>query len=420
MKSSTILNLVDNLTNASISYIGILALAIIILIASLAVYPQTRTIQPIVRNGPNLELGLTGQRFRFLGGNHFNLLVKYIYGEFYGQTGGEIFDISSQYNISVIRFWATCSDSYFSNQCLYSLDGSWNKSKESFFSKFDELVADAERHHIYIIPVLSDGYDAFTNAAGGQVCQVGSGANLEYKRFVRDVVSRYKDRSIILAWEIGNEGASHCSSFNDLIMWYRDSAKYIRGIDQTHLISTGENNFGSLDISNFFTVNSQPDIGASSVHIYDRDLYNIENNSTYKAVLGFVSHWTDASHDLLGMPIYFGEFGTYDVANGSDYYGNFIRAGYESNADGMMLWSWLDGEECSTPASSGGSCITPERTPLVAQQVGYWGGIFKSSDTIEGKTIAIRLVAMLIIPVVIVAAVIVRAIVDRKSRKREF
>ena len=81
--------------------LGILFLYIIVS----TFYSATNPIPFIVRDGSQLVTRNTGQRFRFVGGNHFNLLVKYLRGEFYGLTGEEVFEISSEYNIAVIRFF---------------------------------------------------------------------------------------------------------------------------------------------------------------------------------------------------------------------------------------------------------------------------------------------------------------------------
>jgi endo-1,4-beta-mannosidase len=332
----------------------------------------------IVRDGSHLIIQGTDQRFRFLGGNNFNLLVKYLWGNYYGLTGREVFETSSAYNITVIRFWATCSNGYWSDQCLYLGPNNWNSSKEKFFEKFDELVDDADKYHVYLIPVLSDAYFTFNWVGGStEICQVGSKANIEYKNFVRDVVTRYRDKKIILAWEIGNEGQNYCSRYGDLLNWYTDTANYIKGLDPSHLISTGENNFGSLDKTEFKAMHSNENITLASVHIYDRDMYEIENGKSEREIVDFISYWTSVSHNELEKPVYFGEFGSYNVSSNPEFYNDFMKAAYNSDVDGIMIWSWLEGAECSRPANKGGSCITPTRTPSIADDVRYWASKFK-------------------------------------------
>jgi endo-1,4-beta-mannosidase len=313
-----------------------------------------------------------------VGGNHFNLLVKYLRSDF--GNGTEIFESSSDYNMRVIRFWASCSNSYWSDQCLFYGPNNWNSSKEDFFAGFDRLVSDAEKYNIYLIPVLIDGYGTFRlEGDGTQVCQVGGGSNALYKEFVKDVVARYKDRSIILAWEIGNEGHLYCSSDEDLLNWYEDTANFIRRLDRNHLISTGENNFGTMDKSKFESVHSVDGIDMASVHIYIDDLYSIEKDlKSGEKVDHFISYWTNASHHDLRKPIIFGEVGA-NVSNSGYFYGKFVQEAYKLDADGVIVWSWMEGADCLQDIAYGGYCISPERTPAIADELKFWAGKFREN-----------------------------------------
>lgn len=369
-------------------FIILLSIVLFAILISLK-FPKDENNAFVVRQNNHLLVKSTNQRFRFLGGNHFNLLVKYLWGEFHGLTGEEVFKLSSEYNITVIRFWATCSNGYWSDQCLYFGPNNWKHSREQFLQKFDELVNDAEEYNIYLIPVLSDAYYTFkwmgseTKWNNTEICQVDSDVNLEYKEFVKDVVTRYKDRGIILAWEIGNEGQRHCSSYEDLLNWYDDTANYIRGLDPNHLISTGENNFGSLDKSKFKSVHLNENIGLTSVHIYDEDLYKMTDtkmaDTASDQIEQFVSYWTAVSHDELIKPVYFGEIGSYDISTSSKFYDDILKAAYYSDTDGIIIWSWLEGGECDKPLTEGGSCITPTRAPIITEIISYWASRFNKT-----------------------------------------
>lgn len=377
-------------------FISVFLLSFTILILYSTINQKTPLI---IQDGSHLMIQGTDQRFRFLGGNHFNLLVKYLWGEFHGLTGPEVFEISSAYNISVIRFWATCSNGYWSDQCLYFGPNNWNNSKDKFFEKFDDLVNDAEKYDVYLIPVLSDAYNTFNWVGGGtEVCQVGSKANIEYKNFVRDIVTRYRDRKIILAWEIGNEGQFYCSKYEDLLNWYTDTANYIKGLDPSHLISTGENNFGNLDKTKFKAVHSNGNISLASVHIYDEDLYNIQNGKGEAEVSNFISYWTSVSHDELGKPVYFGEFGSYNVSGNPGFYNDVLKAAYNSDVDGIVVWSWLEGAECDKPADEGGQCITPTRTPSITEDVHYWADKFKQEYGFNKQLLLAKVIVLVVLP----------------------
>jgi mannan endo-1,4-beta-mannosidase len=365
------------------------AILAILIILVLFIYSSSPPSKPEFIEQRGEYLFLKDQRFRFVGGNHYDLLVKYLSED--ASTGKQVFVDSKNNKISVIRFWATCSNGYWSNQCLFSGPNNWKESKEKFFEKFDSLIQDAEDNGIYLIPVLVEGYDSFTEQSGGsgicqvggqegrnEVCQVGGQANLLYKTFVRDVVTRYRDRSIILAWDIGNEGNRHCSNEADLINWYEDTADYIKSLDSNHLISTGEDNFGTMDPTVFKSINSIGNISLVSVHIYEKDLFNLESdiNGDQGKINHFVSYWTNISHEEIKKPIYFGEFGTDDISTSPEFYGKFLNASYRYDVDGAVFWSWMEGGDCKNPITLGGSCVSPERTPSVVKDITYWSKEF--------------------------------------------
>jgi mannan endo-1,4-beta-mannosidase len=356
--------------------IVVVALTIVIIFWS---YMKIEKIPFIESKDSFLFFKNTDKRFRFVGGNHFNLLAKYLWPNLFELSGEKVFETSAMYNITVIRFWATCADGFWSDQCLYGkyydYEHSWNKSKEEFFQKFDGLVSDAEKHGIYLIPVLCDSYGTFKSIGDSEVCQVGSKANTEYKRFVQDVVLRYRNRSVIFAWEIGNEGNRQCSNVYDLLEWYDDSAKFIRSLDKNHIISTGENNFGTLDESPFKVVHMNENITAASVHIYSDDLFGIDN-STEK----FILRWVNVSHNELKKPLYFGEFGVYNVSKDGYFYNEFLTNSFNLDVDGVILWSWMEGADCEKPAEFGGQCISPTRTPDIVKDVKFWADMFKASE----------------------------------------
>jgi len=370
---------------------------------SLPATPPTNGQSFITQYNDRLVIKDTNQRFRFVGGNHFNLLVKYLWGEFHGLTGEDVFRISAEHDVKVIRFWATCSNGYWSDQCLYFGPNNWKNSRQDFLERFDELVADAEEYEVYLMPVLTDAYYTFkwmgstTGLNNTEVCQVGNEANLEYKEFVADIVSRYSSSEAILAWEIGNEGQRYCANYEDLLEWYEDTANYIRELDSNHLISTGENNFGSMDKTKFKAVHSSEEIGLASVHIYDEDLHRmvdgvevnggevngreVGNSEGIEAEIElFISYWTSVAHNELKKPIYFGEIGPYDLAANPDFYDYALKAAYSSGVDGIIIWSWLEGAECDSPQSEGGSCITPTRTPDITERISYWAGKFEKKN----------------------------------------
>jgi hypothetical protein len=408
-----------------VALLFILLLGISVLI--LVMLSTRRTPQVGIHDNTMVYSG-TRQRFRFIGGNHFNLLVKYVIGDFHGYSGREVFAQASIYNLTAIRFWATCSDGYFADVCVFDGEKSFLKNPQAFFSSFDALVSDAERDGIYLIPVLNAAYGGFDKSAGnGSVCKVGSPSNLLYKEFVASVVERYKDRSVILAWEIGNEGNRECADAGELAAWYTDSASLIRSIDKEHIISTGDNNFGTQDTASFITTQSSPEITAASSHIYDRDLYYLmgvydrPQEEKQAAIRRYIDYWTSVSRIQLYKPFYIGEFGTYNLSekSGSDFYPIFLDAAVKSDIDGVMLWSWMEGAECVQPAETfGGACVSPERTPAIASAVGMYAGQLKSVQSSMINQGIAKGFFLVIVPIWLIATVAIRTklIPDKKGK----
>jgi mannan endo-1,4-beta-mannosidase len=71
-----------------------------------------------------------------------------------------------------------------------------------------------------------------------------------YKRYIKAVVTRYKDNPTIFAWELANEArcgadgvrnlprSDNCTS--ELITgWYDEMSTYIKSLDKNHLVTTG-------------------------------------------------------------------------------------------------------------------------------------------------------------------------------------
>jgi len=180
-------------------------------------------------------------------------------------------------------------------------------------------------------------------------------------------------------WEIGNEGHRYCSSTYDLINWYKDTAAFIKELDENHLVSTGEDNFGTLNTDMFKILNADENIDVSSVHIYDNDLYRIVwgYQSEDEKIKHFISHWTDVSHNELNKPIYFGELGPDSISESPDFYGKFLEDSFDSDSDGAIVWSWLEGDDCLQLLSQRTHCINPEGTPFIANEIKFWAEEFQ-------------------------------------------
>jgi hypothetical protein len=68
---------------------------------------------------------------------------------------------------------------------------------------------------------------------------IAGGYNVNYKPFVRAVVSRFAGDGRIFAWEVGNEIGAPNGDVEAAIAFYRDMALTIKGIDPGHMVAPG-------------------------------------------------------------------------------------------------------------------------------------------------------------------------------------
>lgn len=146
-----------------------------------------------------------GKPFRGIGINYFSCLIR-ITGtapkgpDFENRDYKDGFRVLKAHGIPFVRF---CAGGFWPNDWqLYLSD------KERYFEIFDELVAEAERQGLGLIPSLFWTYSTLPDLVGESLDQWGN-ADSKTRAFMRqyttEVVSRYKDSPAIWAWELGNE-----------------------------------------------------------------------------------------------------------------------------------------------------------------------------------------------------------------------
>jgi hypothetical protein len=84
----------------------------------------------------------------------------------------------------------------------------YQTNPEQYFREMDRFVKSCEEHHVGIIADLFWTKFSASDLVGESVNQIGNpnSKTMEYARkYVRDVVGRYKDSPAIWGWEIGNE-----------------------------------------------------------------------------------------------------------------------------------------------------------------------------------------------------------------------
>ena len=66
----------------------------------------------------------------------------------------------------------------------------------------------------------------------------------QYQKYIKAVVSRYSDSPAVFAWELANEPRCKGCETTVITNWIADTAKYIKSLDSTHMVTHGEEGFG--------------------------------------------------------------------------------------------------------------------------------------------------------------------------------
>lgn len=268
---------------------------------------------------------------------------------------------------------------------------------EQYFREMDLFVKTCEENKIGIIADLFWTKFSVSDVVGESVNQIGNPASktMEYTRkYVRDVVGRYKDSPAIWGWEIGNEfnlaadldkqgepplgypyvlaskgtpaqrGPADRITSQDVEVYFTEVEKVIRGIDAYRMISNGTADFRAnqyhLRAHRTWTNDSEDELKAImdvfsprtvsviSVHVtLDKDKDGMSQKRFNRVVeieelLGIYVKLAKQSNKVL----YMGEFH-------GDTDANFIRKVDAIKASGMQLSSlWNFGDAASEKTKS--------------------------------------------------------------------
>jgi hypothetical protein len=131
----------------------------------------------------------------------------------------------------------------------------WMDDPDSYFEKMDKVIAEAEKVELGIVVSLMWRVEAVSENVGEPVKEMGNPNSkiVEVsKKYIGEVVSRYKNSPAIWMWEIGNEfnlpadldakyvgGFKNCYTTDDFIAYQSMMAEHIRTIDPFRAMTTG-------------------------------------------------------------------------------------------------------------------------------------------------------------------------------------
>jgi mannan endo-1,4-beta-mannosidase len=231
------------------------------------------------------------------------------------------------------------------------------------WSAFDNTLAVARRHGVKVIATLGNqwgqcegysypaGYKTESWYEGDYRALSGtSGMPTSYRRYVREVVSRYKDDPTILAWQLMNEaeaktaygGSCASTAPATLKAFAADMASLVKSIDPNHLLSLGTIGSGQCGAE-----------GSEYKDLHDVNGIDLCEYHDYQPEAMPGDEWNGLSTRLrecneLGKPLFVGELGIRTDAVGT----HLARAGllasklssqFTAGVVGVLAWAWRNG-----------------------------------------------------------------------------
>lgn len=302
------------------------------------------------------QLLLNGNEFYGIGVNYFNAFTRTLE---VGQLDDRSYEIGFAYlkerDIPFIRF---------------SLNGYWPKNwdlyknnPDRFYKNLDTFVKTAEEYGIGLIPSFFWHNSTIPDLVGESVNQWGNVNSKTHKfmrKFIQEIVVRYRDSQAIWGWELGNEfnllvdlpgddsnlppivpslgtptyrAKEDKLSTSDLLVMLKSFANEIRKYDHSRIIISGnaiprpaawhlkQNRQWTTDTKEQFIqmlgVQNMDPVDNLSVHIYPSASDEAYFSDGKEDIDGIIKACMDASRQLK-KPLFVGEWGAQEVLYGSE------------------------------------------------------------------------------------------------------
>lgn len=177
-----------------------------------------------------------------------------------------------------------------------------------------------------------------------------AGLLTSYRDWVTEVVSRYRDRGTILAWQLINEpsaptaeGACKPTARATFHAFVADMATLVKKIDQAHLVSLGTLGWEDCAIggADYKTVNSIPEIDLCEFHDYS------PASPAWPPKLMDLLKLRLAQCRALNKPLVIAEAGITVKDAGSlkaraQIFRSRFTGWFQAGVAGVLIWDWLD------------------------------------------------------------------------------
>jgi len=317
-----------------------------------------------------------GKEFMGVGVNYFDAFYRVITSS--GNTDRSYKEgfkiLKDKYNVPFIRFVA---GGYWPvDWNLYFYD------RDKYFEYFDELVTEAEKYQLGLIPSLVWYYASIPDLMGEHVADLENDDSRSakfIKEYVKEVVRRYKDKSVIWAWEVGNEYMIHADLPNQLGMppiavlrgtrpyrtdldrptrkilntVYKYVVEEIRRLDDFRMISSGNAiphkstwhiiNKGSWEIDTceqYAKILESDNMFADTISIHVYPNYDKVYFPEMVSIDSLIEYSCEAANKL-GKPLFIGEFGSpvmEDKEKSREYFKKIINSIESNKVPLSALW----------------------------------------------------------------------------------
>ncbi len=172
----------------------------------------------------------------------------------------------------------------------------------------------------------------------------------------------YKNDPTIMSWQLCNEPRG-MKNVTDYLKWIDESAKFIKQLDSSHLVSVGSEGLTTTPDYNglpFIETHQSKFIDYTTAHLWVQNwnLYNPKNHSkTYDSAIKKATHYIEQHIELavkLNKPFVLEEFGisrnegSFDITASTkvrdDYFNHIFNIIYQNiknkRASGTNFWAW--------------------------------------------------------------------------------
>ncbi len=355
-----------------------IVVAILALLTALLVFPAqdlARAKTPTQKHGfvrvRGTQFSLLDKPFRFVGAN-----ASIMHGTNERKHYDDVLAAIESDGLKVVRIWALGEQPAPGqpHHPYYAFRIGEEGWVQASFVHLDRVLAAAKKRNLKAIVVLANrwkdygGIGTYMSWAGIKVPRDPRGETLPtmlssfyactqcqslYRAHVQKVITRtnsitgvpYREDPTIMAWELINEASAVTARDEEtLLYWVRDTARFVRTLDQNHMVSAGHIGYGTRREREVWRkVQALPEVDFADTHSYPLGDSRVSSSAR-------LQHWIEdpisIAHLELKKPLIFGEFGFErgtrfgEGAGRARWMEAFLSHAAARGAGGALVWNY--------------------------------------------------------------------------------